>query len=82
MSGPRSDEVDHDEDELQSVITSSKATVAELEGDAHADSQVSKMTDPQKAGKPRRQSRSKKAKKAAKTRRRGTVSRSERASWS
>ena len=70
VSGPRSDEVDYDEDELQSVITSSKVTVAELEGDARADSQVSKITDPEEAGKPRRQSRSKKAKKAAKTRRR------------
>ena len=41
VSGPRSDEVDYDEDELQSMITSSKVTIAELEGDARADSQAS-----------------------------------------
>ena len=52
------------------MVTSSKVTVVELEGDARADSQVSKIINPEEAGKRRRQSRSKKAKKAAKTRRR------------
>ena len=51
-------------------MTSSKVTVVELEGTARADSQVSKITDPEEAGKRRRQSRSKRAKKAAKTKRR------------
>ena len=41
----------------------------ELEDDARADSQVSKITDPEEVGKRRRQSRSRRAKKAAKTKR-------------
>ena len=49
VSGPRSAEVDSDEEESQSMITSSKVTVVELEGDARADSQVSKITDPEEA---------------------------------
>ena len=45
-SGPRSDEADHDEEDRQSVVTSSKVMVVELEGIARADSQMSKITDP------------------------------------
>ena len=52
------------------MVTSSKVTVAELEGDVYADSQVSKITDAEEAGKRRKKSRSKLAKKAARTRRR------------
>ena len=40
VSGPRSDEVAYDEDEVPSVITSSKVTVAELEEDPCAPSQA------------------------------------------
>ena len=69
-SGPRSDEVAYDEDEKPSVITSSKVTVTGVEEDPYAPSQVSRITDPEEVGKRRRKSRSKLAKKAARTRRR------------
>ena len=82
VSGPRSDEVDYDEDELQSVVTSSKVTVAELEGDARADSQVSKITDPEEAGKRRMKVAIKERQEGRKDEEKGTISRSECASWS
>ena len=69
-SGPRSDEVVYDEEESQTVFTSSKVTASGVEEDPYAPSQVSRITDPEEAGKRRRKSKSRLAKKAARTRRR------------
>ena len=60
----------YDEDENPTVVTSSKITVSGVEEDPYAPSQVSRITDPEEAGKRRRKSKSRLAKKAARTRRR------------
>ena len=60
----------YDEEENQTVFTSSKVTVSGVKEDPYAPSQVSKITDPEEAGKRRRKSKSRLAKKAARTRRR------------
>ena len=66
----RSDEVFYDEEEQRSGFTSSKVTVTEVGDPPYAPSEVSRITDPEEAGKRRRKSKSKHAKKLAWTRRR------------
>ena len=66
----RSDEVFYDEEEQRPGITSSKVTVTEVGDLPYAPSEVSRITDPEEAGKRRRKSKSKHAKKLARTRRR------------
>ena len=60
--------------ELQSMVVLSKPLVAELEGDTYADLQVFKITDPEEAGKRRRKSRSKLAKKVCKDEEKAAIS--------
>ena len=66
----RSDEVVYDEEEQRSGVTSSKVTVTEAGDIPYAPSDVSRITDPEEAGKRRRKSKPKHAKKLARTRRR------------
>ena len=65
-----SNEAFYDEEEQRSGVTLSKVTVTEVGDLPYAPSEVSRITDPEEAGKRRRKSKSKHAKKLARTRRR------------
>ena len=73
--GPRSVDVVYDDGMSRTLDTSSKATVSVVEDDPYAPTQVSVVSSPEEAGKRRRKvSKSRLAKKSARTRRKGRPS--------
>ena len=73
--GPRSVDVVCDDGRSRTLDTSSKATVSVVEDDPYAPTQVSVISSPEEAGKRRRKvSKSRLAKKSARTRRKGRPS--------
>ena len=68
--GPRSDEVVYGDEDTRALETSSEVTISAVDEDPYAPSQVSMISSPEEAGKRRRKaSKSRLAKKAARTRR-------------